>query len=342
MNPSAAFSRPERVVVTGGAGFIGSHLCERLLDAGSAVWAVDNFDPFYDPAAKRANVRALKGRGEFHLIEADVRDTALVEAALAAAGAGEGGMDAIVHLAARAGVRPSIEEPALYARVNVEGTAAMLELARRLRVPAFVFGSSSSVYGNAAPVPFSESDPVAEPISPYAATKRAGELLAHTYHHLYGIAVVCLRFFTVYGPRQRPDLAIHKFARLMAAGEEIPFYGDGSTRRDYTYVDDVVQGVARAIAYAREHPGCYEVFNLGESDTVTLSRLVELLADALGVQPKLRRLPPQPGDVERTCADVSRARALLGYEPATRIEEGIPRFVEWFRASGPEWASPPA
>lgn len=330
---AAAPGRPLRVVVTGGAGFIGSHLCERLLRSGHAVWAVDSFDDFYDPARKRDNVRALAGHASFRLVDADVCDGAATEAALAAAGAVAGGIDAIVHLAARAGVRPSIEQPALYARVNVEGTAAVLELARRLRVPAFVFGSSSSVYGNAAPVPFSEADPVAAPISPYAATKRAGELLAHTYHHLYGLAVVSLRFFTVYGPRQRPDLAIHKFARLMWAGEEIPVFGDGSTRRDYTYVDDIVQGVERAIGYALANPGCHEIFNLGESDTVTLSRLIDLLSGALGVEPRLRRLPPQPGDVERTCADISRARALLGYAPATRIEDGIPRFVEWFRTT---------
>jgi UDP-glucuronate 4-epimerase len=329
--PPPASGRPRRVVVTGGAGFIGSHLCERLLRSGHAVWAVDSFDDFYDPARKRQNVRALAGHPSFRLAEADVCDGAATEAALAAAGAGAGAVDAMVHLAARVGVRPSIEQPALYSRVNVEGTAAMLELARRLRVPAFVFGSSSSVYGNAAPVPFSEADPVAAPISPYAATKRAGELLAHAYHHLYSLSVVSLRFFTVYGPRQRPDLAIHRFARLMAAGEEIPFFGDGSTRRDYTWVDDIVQGVERAVEYALAHPGCHEIFNLGESDTVTLSRLVELLSDALGVQPKLRRLPPQPGDVERTCADVTRARQMLGYAPTTRIEEGIPRFVEWFR-----------
>lgn len=330
---AGAPGRPLRVVVTGGAGFIGSHLCERLLASGHAVWAVDSFDDFYDPARKRDNVLALAGHPSFRLAEADVCDGAATEAALASAGLAAGQVDAVVHLAARAGVRPSIQDPALYARVNVEGTVAMLELARRLRVPAFVFGSSSSVYGNAAAVPFSEADPVAAPISPYAATKRAGELLAHTYHHLYGLSVVCLRFFTVYGPRQRPDLAIHKFARLMWAGEEIPVFGDGSTRRDYTYVDDIVQGVERAVAYALANPGCYELFNLGESDTVTLSRLVELLSAALGVQPRLRRLPPQPGDVDRTCADISRARALLGYAPATRIEDGIPRFVQWFRGT---------
>ncbi len=315
------------VLVTGGAGFIGSHLCQRLLGRGDSVVCVDNFDPFYDPAVKRRTVEALARSPGFRLAEADIRDVD----ALAAAVGGER-VDAIVHLAARAGVRPSIEDPLLYTRVNVEGTVAMLELARRLGVRPFVFGSSSSVYGNSAPVPFREDDAVAFPISPYAATKRAGELLCHTYAHLHGLATVCLRFFTVYGPRQRPDLAIHKFARLMAAGEPIPFFGDGSTRRDYTYVDDIVQGIEGAMAYAAAHPGCYEVFNLGESDTVPLARLVELLGAALGVEPVLRRLPAQPGDVEQTFADVSRAREMLGYAPGVHIEEGIPRFVEWFRA----------
>ena len=315
------------VLVTGGAGFIGSHLCQRLLDRGDSVVCADNFDPFYDPAFKRRTVDALARSPRFRLVEADICDVD----ALAAAVGGER-VDAIVHLAARAGVRPSIEDPVLYTRVNVEGTVAMLELARRLGVGAFVFGSSSSVYGNSAPVPFREDDAVAFPISPYAATKRAGELLCHTYAHLHGLATVCLRFFTVYGPRQRPDLAIHKFARLMAAGEPIPYFGDGSTRRDYTYVDDIVQGIEGAMAHAAAHPGCFEIFNLGESDTVPLARLVELLGAALGVEPVLRRLPAQPGDVEQTFADVSRARSVLGYAPGVRIEEGIPRFVEWFRA----------
>jgi UDP-glucuronate 4-epimerase len=319
------------VVVTGGAGFIGGHLCARLLETGHAVWAVDNFDPFYDPAIKRAAVRELAAHSGFRLVEADACEPDATLAALRAADADS--VDAIVHLAARAGVRPSIEEPLTYARVNVEGTAAVLELSRRMGNVPVVFGSSSSVYGNSAPVPFREDDPVAEPISPYAATKRAGELLCHAHHALYGTAIVCLRFFTVYGPRQRPDLAIHKFARLMSQGRPIPFFGDGSTRRDYTYVDDIVQGVQGAIAFAREHPGAFEIVNLGESDTVTLSRLVELLGAAMGVEPVLDRQPAQPGDVERTCADVEKARRLLGYDPRTRIEDGIPRFVEWFRAA---------
>ena len=320
------------LIVTGGAGFIGGHVCRRLLDAGHEVVCIDSFDDFYDPAVKRETVRHLAGSPAFTLLEADIRDLPGMLAALSRAGVGAGQVRGIVHLAARAGVRPSIEEPVLYSQVNLDGTACVLELARRLGAGSFVFGSSSSVYGDRAQVPFREDDPAGSPISPYAATKRAGELMCHAYAHLYGLAVVCLRFFTVYGPRQRPDLAIHKFARLMAAGEPIPFFGDGSTRRDYTYVDDIVQGVQGAVDYAASHPGCFEVVNLGESDTVTLSRLVELLSGALGVQPVLRRLPAQPGDVERTCADITRARELLGYAPTTPIEDGIPKFVEWFRA----------
>jgi UDP-glucuronate 4-epimerase len=320
------------LIVTGGAGFIGGHVCRRLLDAGSPVVCIDSFDDFYDPAIKRETVGHLAASPAFTLVEADIRDLPGMLAGLSRAGVGTGQVRGIVHLAARAGVRPSIAEPVLYSQVNLDGTACVLEMARQLGAGSFVFGSSSSVYGDRAEVPFREDDPASAPISPYAATKRAGELMCHAYAHLYGLAVVCLRFFTVYGPRQRPDLAIHKFARLMDAGEPIPFFGDGSTRRDYTYVDDIVQGVHGAVRYADAHPGCFEVVNLGESDTITLSRLVELLSGALGVHPVLRRLPAQPGDVERTCADITRARELLGYAPTTRIEEGIPKFVEWFRA----------
>jgi UDP-glucuronate 4-epimerase len=320
------------VVVTGGAGFIGGHLCGRLLERGDAVWAVDNFDPFYDPALKRETVDGLAASPAFRLVEADVCDPDGVRAALEAAGCER--VDAIVHLAARAGVRPSIQQPLAYARVNVEGTAAVLELSRTMGNVPVVFGSSSSVYGNSAPVPFREDDPVAEPISPYAATKRAGELLCHAHHALYGTSIVCLRFFTVYGPRQRPDLAIHKFAALMSRGEPIPFFGDGSARRDYTWVDDIVQGVEGAVDFVRATPGAFEIVNLGESQTTPLSRLVELLGAAMGVQPVLDRQPAQPGDVDRTCADVAKARRLLGYDPRTRVEEGIPRFVEWFRSAG--------
>jgi UDP-glucuronate 4-epimerase len=238
----------------------------------------------------------------------------------------------VVHLAARAGVRPSIEEPFLYSQVNLDGSVAVLELARRRGARRFIFGSSSSVYGNNEKVPFAESDPVDHPISPYAATKRAGELLCHTYHHLYGLSIVCLRFFTVYGPRQRPDLAIHKFARLMREGRAIPMFGDGSTERDYTYIDDIVAGVIGAIAVTEGTDPVWEIANLGGSRTTSLSRLIELIAGSMGVVPSIDRLPAQPGDVERTFADVRRAKDLFGYEPSTPIEAGIPRFVEWFES----------
>ena len=318
-----------KVIVTGAAGFIGSHVVDALLARGDEVVGVDNFDPFYDPALKRRNLSGALASGAFRLAEADIRHAGLVDALRAAGGEGA---DAVVHLAARGGVRPSIREPLLYSQVNLDGTVAVLEAARALGIGRFVFASSSSVYGNRETVPFAESDAVEQPISPYAATKRAGELLCHAWRHMYGTSVVCLRFFTVYGPRQRPDLAIHAFARKMAAGEPIPLFGDGSSQRDYTYVDDTVQGVLGAIRYTGEHPGAFEIVNLGESRTVSLSRLVELLSGALGVEPRIERLPPQPGDVERTFADVSKARRLLGYDPRVQVEEGIPRFVEWFRA----------
>ncbi len=315
--------------MTGGAGFIGSHLCERLAARGDDVVAVDSFDPFYDPAVKRRNLAALEGSPRFRLVEGDVCEPEALDAAL-----GPGAFDGVVHLAARAGVRPSLERPLDYVRTNVEGTAAMLELARKRGIGAFVLGSSSSVYGDAAHVPFSESDPVGRPISPYAASKRGAELLGHAYAHLYGMSVLCLRFFTVYGPRQRPDLAIHKFARLMAEGGELPVYGDGTTERDYTYVDDIVQGVEGAIRYALAHPGAFEIFNLGESRTVSLAELLDLLGGALGVEPRIRRLPAQPGDVARTYASVDKARSLLGYDPRVPVEEGIRRFVRWLGGEG--------
>lgn len=317
-------------LVTGAAGFIGSHLCERLVTGGHRVVGLDNFDPFYAEAVKRRNLAGLLAGPRFTLVEADIRDPAAMDARLDEAGVGP--IDVVVHLAARAGVRPSIEEPLLYSQVNLDGTVAVLELARRRGVRRFVFGSSSSVYGNNERVPFSEADPVEHPISPYAATKRAGELLCHTYHHLYGLSVVCLRFFTVYGPRQRPDLAIHKFARLLAEGRPIPMFGDGSTERDYTYVDDILQGVEGAIRYTERAEPAFEIVNLGESRTTTLTRLIDLVAGALGVEPRIERHPLQPGDVRRTFADVSRAREIFGYEPTTPVEEGIPRFVEWFRS----------
>ena len=318
------------ILVTGGAGFIGSHLCERLVSRGHHVVAIDNFDPFYDESIKRRNLAQLSSEPRFSLVEADIRDPEAVERGIRAVGIDAA--DAIVHLAARAGVRPSIEQPLLYSQVNVDGTVAMLEIARRLGARRFVFGSSSSVYGNNEKVPFSEDDAVGHPISPYAATKRAGELLCHTYHHLFGLSIVCLRFFTVYGPRQRPDLAIHKLTRLISEGRPIPVFGDGSTRRDYTYVDDILQGIEGALRVTEGAATRFEIVNLGESETTTLARLIELISGALGREPVIDRQPLQPGDVERTYADIDRAKALLGYAPTTKVEEGIPRFVEWFRS----------
>ena len=320
-----------KVLVTGGAGFIGSHVSERLVGRGDSVVIVDSFDPFYDPAIKRRNIEGLMKSGQASLVEADITDSAHLDRAL-----GEIAIDAIIHLAARAGVRPSLERPLDYVRTNVEGTGSLLELARQRRIRPFVMGSSSSVYGDSTPVPFSESEPGTQPISPYAATKRAAELLCSTYAHLYGTSVACLRFFTVYGPRQRPDLAIHKFARLMTDGAEIPVYGDGTAARDYTYIDDIVDGVEAALDWTvSAEPGAFEIINLGESQTTTLSELVELVSKALGVTPNLKRLPNQPGDVKCTFADIAKARSVLGYAPATSMEDGIERFVEWFRAQAP-------
>jgi len=311
------------ILVTGGAGFIGSHLVERLLaEGGWRVTVVDDFNDFYDPALKRANVVGHLERDNYRLVEADIRDAAALARVF-------GAMDfeCVVHLAARAGVRPSLREPLLYNETNVTGTLHLLELARTHDVRQFVFGSSSSVYGINAKVPFSEEDPIRQPISPYAATKAAGELLCHTYAHLYGLRCVALRFFTVYGARQRPDLAIRKFARLISEGKPIPVFGDGTTRRDYTYVDDIIAGVRAAIDYQET---TYEAINLGESRTVSLSELIALLERELGQEAIIDRQPPQPGDVPQTFADISKARRLLGYDPQTQIEEGIRKFVRWF------------
>ncbi len=316
----------DRVLITGAAGFIGSNLSDRLLDRGAHVVGVDNFDPFYDPAEKRANVRKAADSPAFELIEADCADLPGLRAALDGRD-----FDVVVHLAAKAGVRPSIADPVAYARANLMGTQAMLELARERGIDRFVFGSSSSVYGNNETVPFSEDDPVEEPISPYAATKRAGELLCHAHYHLHGTAIQALRFFTVYGPRQRPDLAIRKFATLLMRGEPIPMFGDGDTERDYTWVDDIITGVISAIDRTRTHPSEFEIINLGGNRTTSLRRLITLIGDALGVEPEIRRLPMQPGDVQRTYANVDKAQDLLGYQPSTPVEEGIPRFVQWLR-----------
>ena len=314
----------KNIIITGGAGFIGSHLVEKLLTENDRrVAALDNFNEFYPPAVKRANVQPFLQNPNFSLHEVDICDFEKLRAVFA-----ENEFDTIVHLAAWAGVRPSLMNPRLYTKVNVNGTLNLLELAKEFNIKQFVFGSSSSVYGNGENVPFSEDERVSEPISPYAATKAAGELLCHTFSHLYDVRTVCLRFFTVYGARQRPDLAIHKFSKLIWEGKPIPVFGDGTTRRDYTYVDDIIQGVRAAIDYDGSD---YEIFNLGESQTVELKRLIELLEENLGKKAIVERQPMQPGDVKQTYADISKARRLLNYNPQTKIEEGIPKFADWFK-----------
>jgi len=308
-------------LVTGGVGFIGSHVCERLLQEGHAVWAFDDLSGFYDPQIKRANLADIQAMAKpFEFVFGDLTERDAVEELFASVK-----FDQVIHLAARAGVRPSLEEPALYQRVNVEGTVNLLEAARTRGVKKVTIASSSSVYGVNSKVPFAEKDPIFQAISPYAASKLACEALGHVYHHVYGMDIVMLRFFTVYGPRQRPDLAIHKFGRLILEGKPIPVYGDGSTARDYTYIDDILQGI---LACTSQEFG-YEIFNLGESQTVTLARLIELLEQALGRKAIIDRKPLQPGDVPLTCADITKARERLGYDPHTKIEEGIPRFVQW-------------
>lgn len=318
----------ERVLVTGAAGFIGSHVVDALLARGDRVIGLDNFDPFYDVAVKRRNLSAAQAQPGFHLFEGDVRDPDAVERAIAAAEP-----EVIVHLAARAGVRPSIEAPALYADVNVTGTTVVLEAARAAGVSRLVVASSSSVYGDDSSPPFRESETAVQPVSPYAATKRSAELVCECYAGLYpALRIISLRFFTVYGPRQRPDLAIHKFTRLISSGAPIPFFGDGSQSRDYTYITDILLGVIGAVDRTRGTGPGHEIFNLGESATTTLTELVALIERSLGSRAVLERLPAQPGDVARTFADITRARALLGYEPRVPIAEGIPRFVEWYLA----------
>jgi UDP-glucuronate 4-epimerase len=309
------------IFVTGGAGFIGSHLIDRLLDRGVDVVCFDDFNDFYDPAIKRANIQQHLKSPHYRLIEGDIRDTEALASIFA-----EHRFDKIVHLAARAGVRPSLDQPFLYEDVNIKGTMNLLELAHKHHVSQFVFASSSSVYGANTKVPFSELDRIDRTVSPYAATKYAGELMCYTYHHLYGSPTTCLRFFTVYGPRQRPEMAIHKFVAAIHSGKPIPFFGDGSTARDYTYIDDIIQGVLATI----DRPYPFEVFNLGESATITLKGLVEALEQVTGKKANVHPLPLQPGDVEITYADVSKARELLGYNPTTPVVEGLKRFNDWF------------
>jgi UDP-glucuronate 4-epimerase len=312
-----------KILVTGGAGFIGSHLCERLLREGHEVSIIDDLNDFYSPEIKRANLACVQRVGPAVFHYGDIRDADTVASVFAQANP-----DAVIHIAARAGVRPSLEQPLLYEETNVRGTVVLLEAARKAGVRKFLFASSSSIYGIANRVPFSEEDHLNLPISPYAATKIAGEKLCFTWSHLYGLSVTCLRFFTVYGPRQRPDLAIHKFARLIEAGLPLPFFGDGSMGRDYTYIDDIVGGLMAALS----HECRYEVFNLGNSHPVLLTELVSTLENALGKKATLDRQPDQPGDVPITYADTSKAAKLLGYKPRTPFPEGIAKFVEWLRS----------
>ena len=315
---------PRHALVTGGAGFIGSHLVDRLLADGWRVTALDSFDPFYAPAVKRQNLAGALASDRFTLVEADLRDADALGRALAA------DYDVVFHLAARAGVRPSIEDPLAYQDVNVRGTQLLLELCRARGIRQFVFASSSSVYGVNPNVPWREEDHVLLPISPYASTKVSGELLGHVYSHLFGIRFVALRFFTVYGPRQRPDLAIHKFTARVLRGETIPVFGDGSTSRDYTFVDDTVDGIVAAGDYAAS---AYEVINLGNNATVSLAALIATIERATGREARIERLPEQPGDVPRTWASIEKAGRLLGYAPRTGIDEGVARFVDWYRAT---------
>lgn len=319
------------ILVTGGAGFIGSHLTEAILRKGNKVVIIDNFNNFYDPAIKRGNIEEIKktmkneniAEENLVLCEGDFRDKEYLAKVF------ENNIDIVVHLAGMAGVRPSIEQPELYYDVNITGTLNILEECRKNNVKKVVFASSSSVYGNNEKVPFAETDRVDNPISPYAATKKSGELLCHTYYHLFDISFACLRFFTVYGPRQRPDLAIHKFTKLIKEGKSIPFFGDGSTSRDYTYVSDIVDGVMATIDWIDKDGKKFDIFNLGGDKTVSLNEMVATIEDKLGKKAVLNKLPMQPGDVNRTCADVSHSRKVLGYAPKVKFADGIANFIKW-------------
>ena len=312
-----------RVLVTGGAGFIGSHLVEKLLADGHDVAILDDFNDFYDPQIKRENVAAVSKNVPVHHV--DLRENAAVRTLFHA-----NKFDVIAHLAARAGVRPSILHPQLYYDTNVLGTLHLLEAARVTGVERFIFASSSSVYGISKTVPFSEDLHLTQTISPYAATKMAGEFLCSTYSHLYEMRMVALRYFTVYGPRQRPDLAVHQFTRKIDQGESIDQFGDGTTRRDYTYIDDIIQGTMAALSYKGP---LFDIFNLGESETILLKDLIAAIEKTLGKKAKINQLPEQPGDVPLTCADISKARKLLSYSPKTKFSEGLPKFVDWFLRS---------
>ncbi len=309
-------------LVTGGAGFIGSHLVDNLLSEGNNVIAIDNFDDFYSRDIKLKNIATALTFDTFQLVEGDIRDRKLLDDLFS-----NNHFDVVVHLAAKAGVRPSIEDPEGYYDVNINGTLNILEAMKAYDIKKMIFASSSSVYGNNEKVPFSESDVVDFPISPYAATKKSGELLCHTYHHLYDFKINCLRFFTVYGPRQRPDLAINKFTKKIMNGETIQMFGDGTTKRDYTYIDDIIQGIKLAI----DNLDGFEVFNLGESRTIMLKDLISQIENEIGEKAIIEKLPLQPGDVEQTYADISKARELLKYDPQYEIEEGIKNFIEWMK-----------
>ena len=312
------------ILITGVAGFIGSSLAERLIENNTII-GIDNFCDYYDLSVKERNIEKLNSHPNFKLLRIDIRDKSAIDKCFS-----ENKIDLVVHLAAMAGVRPSIADPELYTEVNINGTVNLLEACKKHSVSKFVFASSSSVYGNNKEVPFSEKDNVDFPISPYAATKKAGELICHTYHHLEKISIACLRFFTVYGPRQRPDLAIHKFTKMIENGTEIPVYGDGSTKRDYTYIDDIIDGIEMSINYIDQN-FAYEVFNLGESQTISLSRMIETIENALNKKALKKVMPMQPGDVNQTYADISKSRKVLGYNPQTDFTEGIDKFVTWFR-----------
>ncbi len=310
------------ILLTGGAGFIGSHLVEALLEAGRRVVLVDNFNDYYDPSRKRANLARVAGHPGLELVEADIRDRERMEGLFRRCR-----FPVVIHLAARAGVRPSLAQPLLYQEVNVGGTLVLLEAARKTGTERFIFASSSSVYGDCPRLPLREGEPALEPVSPYGLTKLTGERLCRVFHRQYGIRIAALRFFTVYGPRQRPDMAIHLFSRRIVRGEEIPVYGDGSSRRDYTYIDDIIAGVLATLEADLE----FEVFNLGGAHSISLSGLIGLLGEKLGRDPVLKRLPFQPGDVRATLADVGKARKLLGYRPEVPLRRGLDSFIEWFR-----------
>lgn len=321
------------ILVTGAAGFIGSHLCEHLLKQDANVIGIDNFDPFYSKDIKENNLKQIESKvsanSSFTFYKVSINDTQKILDLLK-----DIKIEMVIHLAAKAGVRPSIEDPLGYSKTNIDGTLSIMEICRVKNIKYHIFASSSSVYGNNKKVPFQESDNVDFPISPYAATKKSCELLCHTYAHLYNIHTACLRFFTVYGPRQRPDLAIHKFTKLIDAGETISMYGDGSTKRDYTYIDDIIDGILKTVKWIKKPSDKikYEVFNLGESHTTELNKLIKVLEKSIGKSVKINRMPMQPGDVNITYANIAKSKEILGYNPQTLIEEGIPKFVEWFNS----------